>query len=729
LGGLSPLFSPRSIAVVGASEDQTKVASIIYSKLSQNAASGRLKAVVYPVNPHHKALRGRRCYPDVLSLPRIPDLLITAVPVGSTVELVEQSIRRGVKAIIIIAGGFGEAGRPELERRIALSAARKGTRILGPNTIGILDTRSGVDTLFLPSRKLLPTGRSVRSLLPPLRGGVLIVTQSGHLGEIVAEELRSNHVGVRAIVGVGNQLDVSVEDVLEHFSRDRYTKMMAVYLEGVKHGRRFMAMASQAAKRKPVVVFKLGKTEAGAKAALTHTASMVGDYQVYRAAFRQAGLVEATSLEELVDDCIAFSLLPDSRGNRMAILTNAGGTGAIAADESSRVGLRVEPLGRSLSDRLKREFGKASFSEIVDIGNPLDLTATATTDEFVRAFRIVAGSKGCDLLLAFPTHQPPTVDYTIVEQVAKIAKECGKPVAVGCMGSSELSELFHEGFLKGGVASYRTPERAVRALRAVAEYGELKAVGNDVKEPSEGARLAWLCSRKGFLSVRDNTRLLGEYGIRAPESFMMRERKDVRLAQERLVFPVVAKLNSRKVIHKADQGAVILDVGDVVSLEAAFSKLRQKCDALGFPFEGVLVQEMVRGGVELMLGSIRDLTFGPTLIFGIGGTRTELLRDYVMAIGKVGERQAMRLMDGLRMGSILDGYRGGPKADRRKVARIVSRFSCILEENAPVHQMEINPLMASADDVVAVDTRTLVGGASGEGPRPPKGFRAPFGKP
>jgi acyl-CoA synthetase (NDP forming) len=713
--GLSSFFSPDSIAVVGVSDDPKKVASIIYSKLQLSAARGSLKAEVYPVNPHYTSIAGKPCYPDLESLPKAPELLIIAVPVASTLDLVKSAIRKGVKAIIVISGGFGEAGRANLEDEIASIARTGGVRILGPNTIGLLDTLSGMDTLFLPNIKVLPDGREVASLLPPLKGGVVIVTQSGHLGEVVAEELRSNNVGVRAIVGVGNQLDVSVEDVLEHFADDEQTRVIAVYLEGVKQGRRFMLKAAEASLKKPVLVYKLGKTEVGARAALTHTASMVGNYEVYRAAFKQSGLLEVESLEGLVDDCIAFSMLPEARGNRVAILTNAGGTGAIAADESARLGLDVRPPSGQLVGRLKREFAKASFSGIMNMGNPLDLTATATTDEFETAFGILAASREYDMVLVFPTHQPATMDFHIVGRMVSIAKSAGKPVVVGSMGRSELAELFHMGFLSQGMPSYRTPERCVRALHALAEYRDRRGSAKVPEPKVKRESLPWLESRTGFLPVALNERLLRRYEIPYAKSVTLRSRAEVDVVLKALRFPLVLKLISGQLVHKSDVGGVILGVKDELSLLSAFSELKARSKALGVPFSGVLAQEMVPKGAELILGATRDSVFGPSMVFGLGGIYTEILKDYSIAIGAVSATRAVALIEG-RMKSVLNGYRGGVAVDRKKLARVVSSFSLILEENPAISQMEINPLMVTANEVVAVDVRTLIALPVGDDP-------------
>jgi len=705
---LASFFSPSSIAVVGASDDPAKVASIIYSKLQASAAAGSLRAGLFPINPHYSTLGGRPCYPDLASVPVAPELLIIAVPVASTLGVVKDAVRKGVKAIVIIASGFGEAGRAKLEDDIARVARQGGVRVLGPNTIGLLDTSSGMDTLFLPNSRVLPGGRKVTSLLPPLKGGVVMVTQSGHLGEVVAEELRSCLVGVRAIVGVGNQLDVSVEDVLTHFADDPETRVIAVYLEGIKDGLRFIRKASEASRKKPIVVFKMGKTEVGAKAAITHTASMVGDYRVYEAAFRQSGLLEASSLEELVDYCTAFSMQPEAKGNRIAILTNAGGTGAIAADESARVGLDVKPLNSRLVNRFRKEFADASFSAMVSMSNPLDLTATARTAEFARAFDLLASSEEYDMVLAFPTHQPPTMDYTIVNQMASIARHAGKPIVVGVMGCSELAELFYRGFLGQGVPSFTTPERCVRAMHALAERGMLKKSLSVPERETLKKELPWLRRRHGMLPAALNERLLQEYGIKCARSALLKAETDVNQATKTLHFPLALKLVSGRLAHKSDVGGVILDVADGHVALSAFAELKAKAKALGIPFEGVLAQEMAGRGVELILGAKRDDTFGPTVIFGIGGTNTEILRDFSLAVGPVDEGRAQELLRDIRLSPILDGYRGGPRANRAQIAKVVSSFSHLLEENRSIDQLEINPLIANEREVVAVDARTVL---------------------
>lgn len=705
LAELDSFFTPEVIAVAGASVDKSKVGSIIYQKLRRNVGRGVLKAEVYAVNPKYDRVGSSRCYRDLVSLPVRPELLILAVPVSSVVELVDQAVQIGVKAILIISGGFGEAGRSDIERIIHEKAVRYGTRVLGPNTIGLLDPLSGVDTLFLPTRKRLPSGKHVKSLLEPKRGGVVIITQSGHLGEVIAEELWTSRVGVRAIVGVGNQLDVSVEDVLQYFSRDDATKVMALYLEGLKDGRRFLSVAGEASKRKPILVLKLGKTETGQKAALTHTASMAGDYSIYRAAFRQAGLVEAYSLQELVDYCVAFERLPEAGGNRVAIITNAGGTGAIAADESEKIGLSVVPMSKRLTTVFSEKFSTATFGNIVRANNPLDLSATATTEEFIKACKMVIESSEYDMMIAFPTHQPPTMDCGVVESMANLFHRWGRPMCVGIMGASEMAKWYHDSFCAAGVPSYPSPERAVRALGALAKYRTLRREAMCYKLPptptipSSSAKYDW--------NETDKCALLAKYGIEHVKFSVMRSEREAKNIARDLGFPLVCKLMSSEILHKLELGGVILDVMNTQGLVSSYRKLRRRQSAMRIPFRGILVQQMIKGGLELILGSTTDAAFGPTVIFGVGGTYTELLGDYSVGIAPVSKGEARRMIDGLRMKPLLEGYRRGIRLDLNDLASMISSFSYMLYDHPSIREVEINPLITDGKRMLAADIRVI----------------------
>lgn len=700
------LFRPKSVAVAGVSTDPNKMGSIIFSNLLSNRKKGVLKAEVYALNPAHDRIGDEPCYPSIDALPEVPELLIVAVPESLTPGLMRSAAGAGVKAAVVVTSGYAEAGKAKVEKEMGEDAAKHGMRILGPNTIGLQDTRSGVDSLFLRPTKQLPDGSEIVSLLSPLEGGVAIITQSGHLGETISAELASNGVGIRALVGTGNQLDVSVEDVMQYFADDPDTKVMAVYLEGLRDGRRFMQVGRYASRRKPVIVFKVGKTDVGARAALTHTASLVGNYDVYRAAFRRAGAIEAESLQELVDFSIALSMLPPALRNRLVIVTNAGGVGAIAADEAQKAGLEVVPLSERRKDGLRSEFEGRTFVANASFGNPIDLTASVTTDEFVRATRSVMKFPECDLLLLMPTHQTPAIDYDVGRRLAEVVAGSTKPTAVAVIGKDPLAGKIHGEFMSKGTPSFPTPERAARALAAAANYARIQG---RTAPPEPGRKKPHrFATRGGPLETQEAGRLLWDYGIAEPRSVVVRSPRDFRKLAP-LDYPVACKLLSRGLLHKTDAGGVILDVPDAEGAKSAFLRFEESAKKRGARLEGMHVQSMVGRSVELILGGTRDPTFGPVVVYGLGGVYTEVLRDYILEVAPVTPQDVRASLSQGRLSAILSGYRGGPRADIGRLAEAISNFSRIMVENPRIDQMEINPLMANEQGVLAVDVRVILG--------------------
>ncbi len=702
---LRSFFEPKSIAVAGVSADPNKLGSIIFANMIENRRKGLLKAPVYALNPAHDRIGDQPCYRSIEMLPETPELLVVAVPEPLTVELVKKAARQGVNAAAIVTSGYAEVGRGDVERDIGRVASRHGMRILGPNTIGLVDTWSGVDSLFLQPTKSLPDGSQVVSMLKPLKGEIAIVTQSGHLGEVVSEELAARGVGVRALVGIGNQLDVSVEDVIEYFAADSHTKVIAVYLEGVRDGRRFVQAAADATREKPLVVFKVGKTGVGARAALTHTASLVGDYDAYRAAFRSAGVVEAVNLHELVDFPIILEMLPRASGKRLAIVTNAGGVGAIAADEAEKAGLAVEPLGIRAVRRLRSEFRGEGFISNAGLANPVDLTASVTTEDFVRVAESVLSLPQFDLGLLLPTQQAPTIDYDVAKRLERVVLRSRKPVAACVIGNSDLAYRIQREFIDIGIPSFPTPERAVRSLAALASYSK---VGGRPRKPAVRARPALRFSRsRGPLPPHEVSRLLESYGIREPRSVVVHSYEDVDRVRK-LGFPVVCKLLAERLLHKTDVGGVVMGVSSTADAARVFAGFRKVAVGNRIQFGGMLAQETVGKGVELILGGTRDPVFGPMVMVGLGGTYTELIRDYSLALAPVTPKEAEALLAQTRVARALEGYRGGPRVGVENLSRVVSAFSRMLVEQPLVEELEVNPLMVTKNEVLAVDARVLL---------------------
>ncbi len=707
--GIKSFFEPKSVAVAGVSRDPDKLGSIIFGNLLANVRKGLLKASVYALNPTHDRIGDQPCYPKIGALPETPELLIVAVPLALTLNLVKEAADAGVKAVVMVTSGYAEVGKGAQEKEIGRIAASRGMRILGPNTIGVVDTRSGVDSLFLRPTKSLPGGGEIVSMLKPLEGKVTIITQSGHLGQVISEKLAANGIGIRALVGTGNQLDVSVEDVIQYFADDEHTAVMAIYIEGLRDGRNFMRAASYAAKRKPLVVFKVGKTSVGARAAFTHTASLVGDYDAYRAAFSQSGVLEATSLLELEDYCMSLSMVAPTSGRRLAIVTNAGGVGAIAADEAERSGLKVESMGADGERRFRSEFKDAGFISNAGLKNPIDLTASASTDEFVRATDAVLALPTYDLTLVIPTHQTPAIGSDIALKLGDVVSKAKKPVCMCVIGETEFAVKIQQEFMARGIPSFPTPERAVRALGVVPAY---QTLARNARAPAKvRPRRPLISSRaSGSLPQPQISRLLRSYGIGQAKSVVVRASRDLRKLRN-LAFPVACKLLSKGLMHKTDVGGVVLDVKDVGQVGSNLTRLKRLAGAKKLVFGGVLVQEMVKDGIEVIMGGNRDPTFGPVLVLGLGGTYTELLHDYSIAVAPVTPDEVKAMIASSNLGKVLDGYRGGPKANIGQLAGVVSRFSRIMFDNPRIQEIEANPLMATKDRILSVDTRIMLASA------------------
>ena len=711
-------FEPQSVAVAGVSTDPNKLGSIIFANLIENSEKGLLRARVYALNPSHSRIGNFPCYPAVKALPEVPELLVVAVPEAQTVPLIESAAASGVKAAVMITGGYAEVGKGAVERKIARLASKHGMRVLGPNTIGLVDTWSGVDSLFLRQTKRLASGEEIVSMLKPLRGEIAIITQSGHLGEVIAEDLASNGVGVRAIVGTGNQLDVSVEDVIQYFADDQNTKVIAVYLEGVRDGRRFMETAASAVRKKPVVVFKVGKTGAGARAALTHTASLVGDYEIYRAAFRQCGVVEAYTMRELVDYSISLQMLPRTSGKRLVIITNAGGVGVIAADEAARIGLQVDPPGTAAVRKFRAEFEGASFVANASLGNPIDLTASVSSDEFVKSVNYFLNLAEYDIALVLPTHHAPGIAPDIASRLSDVIVRSGKPVTCSVIGDSPLAVRLHSEFMAKRIPSFPTPEQGVGALAVMTDYGRSRVAAH-APETSTRKRTR-RPSRAGLLPQKEVSDLLRSYDILEPKSVIVTSSKDLAGLRE-LRFPVACKLISKDLPHKTDAGGVVLGVAEASEVKAVFERLSTLAERRHLGFEGMLVQEMVKKGVELILGGVRDQAFGAVVMVGLGGTHAELVRDFKLAVAPVTPVEARRMLIGGGIGRILRGYRGGPRASVGRLSGVVSDFSRILIENPWIEQMEVNPLIASGNSMMAVDSRVFSGSGDARVGRPGDG--------
>ena len=468
---LKSFFDPRSIAIVGASPIANKVGNIIAHNLIENKRRGLLKAELFPVNPKYPTILGQQCYKSLHDLPQDVETLVIVIPAEGVPGVIVEGASKNAKAAIVISSGFREVGNTDLVEKLDKARTETGIRIIGPNCLGIYDPYSGMDTLFLPEVKMLSDGREVVATPRPLPGYISLISQSGGFGVAALDFMAGNMMGVRTFVSLGNRCDVDEHELLDFFSRDENTKVVLLYIEGLKGGREFIDSARRFTKSKPIVAFKSGRTEAGARAAVSHTAALAGVDKIYDAAFMQSGVVRAQTLEEFFDMGRALQFQKPASGNRISILTNAGGPGVIAADTCNESGLRVDSLSEATLTKLEEMKARGELLEIMTGSNPLDLSGQGTSEMFAKVLRILMDAPEVDGALVMPFHQAPPILDDVVQAIAETHKGYTKPILACDVGGTEMAEDFRTRFEKYGIPAYETPERAARAMYALVRYG------------------------------------------------------------------------------------------------------------------------------------------------------------------------------------------------------------------------------------------------------------------
>jgi len=470
---IRPFFEPKSVAVVGASRKVDKAGHVIFKNFVENSRRGLFKGELYPVNPHEESILGYRCFPSVNRIPVDEiELVVVVVPAQNVPQVMREAVEKRAKAAIIISSGFSEAGNRELEEEVKRIALDGGVRVLGPNCLGVYDPASGVDTLFLPVTKTLITGEEVIATPRPKEGEIAVVTQSGAFGVAALDYLAGRQLGISRFVSFGNRMDVDESDLLQYFLNDDKTKVILVYLESVKDGRRFVEVAKEVTRRKPVVAIKSGKTGAGARAALSHTASIAGSDEVYNAAFFQSGIVRAQDMHEFFNIGKAFAMQPPSKGRNICIITDAGGPGIMVADECELRGLKIEGLSEEGLRTLERMRENGEIPKFASLSNPIDLTGSVTSDMIVKVTDVVYHDKMVDGVILLGLHHVPGLQEDYVDRVAAIFSGKIKPVVACDIGETEMALYIRGKFEKLGIPAYSSPEEAAYAMSALCEYGE-----------------------------------------------------------------------------------------------------------------------------------------------------------------------------------------------------------------------------------------------------------------
>jgi acetyl coenzyme A synthetase (ADP forming)-like protein len=696
---LDAILRPRSIAVIGASRKPNTIGYQILENLVRHGYAG----AVYPVNPTAAAVHSIRAYPSVEAVPDEVDMAVIVVPKQHVVEAAEACGRKGVKGLVVISAGFAEVGGSGVERQKALMeiVRRYGMRLVGPNCMGVLNTA--------PDRSMNAT---FAPTMPPA-GPVSFMSQSGAMGVTILDYAKEYGIGISQFVSVGNKPDVSGNDLIQYWADDERTGVILMYLENFGNPRKFTQIAREITRKKPIIAVKSGRTGAGARAASSHTGALAGTDAATDALLRQCGVIRVETVEEMFDLAMAFSHQPIPRGNRVAIVTNAGGPGIIIADACESHGLVVTELSEATRSLLAEH-----FPEEASLANPIDMIASANAQSYRIAVQAVLADPNVDAVIA--TFVPPLGirQEDVAEAIVSVAAESEKPVMAVLMGREGLPQGLAE-LNAAGIPGYRFPESGVRALAAMYRHrrwlerpvGEVRAFDVDRAEVERIIAAARGEGREK-LSEMEVMRVLEAYGIPVAPYRVARTADEAAQAAEALGWPVVMKVLSPRIIHKSDVGGVIVGVEDEAELRAAFERLTTEVPAragIGAELvDGVLVQKMVPRGKETIIGMTLDPQFGPVLMFGLGGIYVEALKDVVFRVQPVTDVDAAEMVRAIRGIRLLEGVRGEPASDLGAVEETIARISQLVGDHDAIREMDVNPWMAFAEGGVAVDGRIRI---------------------
>lgn len=698
---LIPFFSPKGVAVVGASLDPTKLGYGLCRNLVQSGYRG----AIHFVNIKGGNLMGLPVYTHIREVPDPVDLAVLLIPAQVIPQVIKECAQRGIKALIIAAGGFRETGAQgaALEDKCLDIARRHGVRILGPNCIGLIDTHLPIDTTFLS-----PPG--------PTPGDVAFISHSGAICAAVIDWARGQGFGLSRLVSLGNQADVTETDLLAPVVEDPYTKVITMYLEGISNGRHFLEQAQQVTRIKPVVALKVGRYESGQRAVASHTGAMAGLESAYNAAFRRAGVIRAETTEELFDWARALAWCSLPKGNSVGILTNAGGPGASAADSLEAQGLKLAKLNTDTQTFLRDLLDPAA-----SLNNPVDMLAAATPLQYANCLQILLSDPNVDSVMVILPPPPMHTAGGIAKAIIPVIYTAEKPVVVALMGERLIQEAV-EHFRAARVPEYRFPERAAEALAVLTQRADYLISANFRKDGTypvlknlNSSLVESILSKYksgGFVTQIDAYGVIDAYGIPTMRPKLARtQRQAVELVRE-MGFPVVIKIVSQEITHKSDVGGVMLDLKNLEDVERGYMKiiensLRARPEA---EIIGVNVQPMIPSGQDVIIGAIQDPQFGALVMFGSGGTEVEGLEDVKFALAPLARREANQLLEETWAGNKLKGYRDLAPADREAVIDTLLRLAQLASDFPQIAEVEINPLrtLEQGKGAYAIDVRLRV---------------------
>jgi acetyl coenzyme A synthetase (ADP forming)-like protein len=703
---LRPFFQPRAVAVVGASRNPAAIGGRILSAL----VAGGFQGPIYPVNPKASAIGELTAYGSIQALPQAVDLVVITVPRDAVLGVIDDCAAHGIRAVIVITAGFAETGAEgrALQQALVEKVRGYGMRMVGPNCLGLLNTDPAIrlNASFAPD-------------VPP-HGPVAFCSQSGALGLAIIALARERDLGLSNFVSVGNKADISGNDLLQYWEEDKQTGVILLYLESFGNPRRFARIASRIGRHKPIVAVKSGRTGAGRRAAGSHTAALAASDVAVDALFHQTGVIRADTLNEMFDLAAALSTQPLPKGRGVAILTNAGGLGILCADTCEAAGLIVREITESTKNQL-RKFLPAAAS----VANPVDMIASATADDFRMAVEILLNDPEVDSLVVLTIHVG-LADIGAISRgiytgvsAARVRGGAGKPVLTCIMDGETLAEPPANG--QERLPNYAFPENAARVLGKLAEYAAWRdqPVGvitdfDDIDSPAAHATCQRVLKERGagWLSADEARQVLTAFALPLPRGGLCRTADQAAEVADTVGYPVALKLASRVIVHKTEIGGVRLNLQSAGAVREAFAAIHDRLARENqlAAMDGVLVQPMIPGGVELMIGVTQDPAFGPLIAFGLGGIYVEILQDVCFRVTPITDRDAKEMVRSIRGYRLLEGYRGHPPADIPAIEDLLLRVARLVEEVPEISELDLNPVIALApgQGCLIVDARIHV---------------------
>jgi acetyltransferase len=698
---LNAIFNPRRIALIGITTNPNSVSG----KVLTNLVSGGFRGVVYPVNAEHEAVMGIPCYPDLNSLPKVPDLAIICTPAEKVPGEVDGCGEKGIRGIIIISAGFREIGEEgkKLEELI-LQVARKyeGMRIIGPNCLGII----------VPGIKL----NASFAAHTPRAGNIGFISQSGALCTSVLDWAIEGRIGFSQFVSIGNSMDVEFGDLIDYFGEDENTHCIILYIESIRNPRKFMTAARAFARKKPIIVYKAGRFPESAQVAASHTGALASEDAVYDAAFRRAGLARVYEIGDIfsVAELIGRNKFP--KGPRLGIITNAGGPGVMATDALIAANGELAVLSEKTMAILNENL-PAYWSH----GNPVDVLGDARAKRIAKATQIVLDDEGVDAVLVILTPQAMTNPNATAKEISALVPVTGKPILAAWLGGQSMHEA-DDILVEHGIPSYKTPEQAIRAFMTLVAYSRnlttLYETPRDIPVEFTVDRIRLreefnrIIEENEAVLLEDISKtILESYGIATTRPFFAATVDAAVEISGNIGYPVVLKIHSPDITHKSDVGGVQLNLGNEKLVRAAFDRIVDSARAKrpDARVEGVTVQRMVaaKDSVEMILGIKRDQVFGTVLLVGMGGITAELFADRALGFPPLNERLARQMIESLKIYPLLRGYRGAPPKDVEKLIQALIRLSYLAADYPEIVELDINPLLLTADEVIALDARVV----------------------